>query len=181
MSLFLRAAEVVLGVEGGYVDDPQDRGGPTNWGVSLRALLGLPAEERRVFDIDRDGDLDREDVRAMPREAALDLYRRRYWDAIRCGEMPGPVALLAFDCAVNQGPATAATLLQAAARVRMDGRIGPLTLAALRRRDSYEMAADYAGDRALHYVGCRDFARFGRGWLDRLALVTIRAGQFPAS
>jgi lysozyme family protein len=147
--LFEEAVAFVLRAEGGYVDDPRDPGGETNMGISRRAY---PAE----------------DIQGMTRTRAVEIYRRYYWTACRCDELPGQVAILLFDGAVNQGPIAAIKLLQAEVGVVPDGVIGPKTLAAIRSRNHDDLAVRYASRRAVYYAGLTGFEHYGRGWMLRL-------------
>ena len=143
---FETALAAVLGWEGGYVNDPRDAGGETNFGISARAYPGL-------------------NIKSLTRDQAAALYRRDYWDACRCDALPSPLALLVFDAAVNQGPGAAVRMMQEAAGVPEDGRIGPRTLAAAQ---APAVVGAFAVARARRYAGARDFPAFGRGWLNRL-------------
>ena len=116
--------------EGGFVDHPADRGGPTCWGITQAVARG-------------DGWA--EPVRRLPRARAAAIYRRLYWlkpglDLV-ASAAPAVAAEL-FDTGVNMGPAVAAAFLQRALNalnrrasdypdVVLDGCIGPATMAAL--------------------------------------------------
>ena len=76
--------------EGGYFDHPNDPGGVTMYGVSLMFLKGLDLWEG---DIDGDGDIDRDDVLAVTKDTARDIFKRHFWDRPRAGEMPPLVAV----------------------------------------------------------------------------------------
>lgn len=76
--------EGVLKSEGGYVNDPDDRGGETKYGISKRANPDV-------------------DVASLTVPKAMQIYKERYWDAIGADNLPGPIRELAFDAAVNQG------------------------------------------------------------------------------
>lgn len=117
--------------EGGYVDHPDDRGGPTNFGITEAVARAAGWQGP---------------MRAMPRDLALAIYRRRYWthprfDAVAV--MSAAVAEELFDTGVNMGPAVAAGFLQRSLNalnrqgkdwpdVALDRAIGPRTLDALR-------------------------------------------------
>ena len=116
--------------EGGYVDHPADRGGPTRWGITLAVA--------RAHGYGGD-------MRALPRAEAASIYRRLYW--LRPGfdkvaERAPKVAAELFDTAVNMGPETAVGFLQRGlnalnrngrdyADIAVDRRIGSATLGAL--------------------------------------------------
>ncbi|MCH9838000.1 hypothetical protein K0U83_20225, partial [bacterium] len=74
----------VLGREGGFVDDPVDRGGKTKFGISQRAYPKL-------------------DIANLTEQQAAAIYKRDYWDAINADSLPEGIRELAFDAAVNQG------------------------------------------------------------------------------
>lgn len=131
MQTFDDAIAKLSQIEGGYSNDPADAGGETNFGITLATA--------RAFGY-------YEDMKDMPRTVAVYIYRKRYWDALSLD----PVALLApdlagelFDSAVNLGPETAGKWLQRSLNVlnaggtlypdvTADGRVGPMTVAALR-------------------------------------------------
>lgn len=140
------AVAIVLEREGGYVNDPKDPGGETKYGISRRAYPAL-------------------DIAALTKEDAKVIYRRDYWDACQCDGLPPDVALLVFDCAVNQGVATARILLQEAAAVKVDGAVGPVTLAAARKPG---VAREFTALRAWRYEINRNEEVYGKGWFRRL-------------
>jgi Glycosyl hydrolase 108 len=86
MTDFAAAVALVLEHEGGYVNDPNDPGGETNFGISKRAYPDL-------------------DIRALTREGAIGFYRRDYWTPAMDAAPTQELANCALDCAVNQGPA----------------------------------------------------------------------------
>lgn len=154
MNSFDKAFELVVGVEGGYVNDPKDPGGRTIYGIT----------ERDHPDLWRSGPPTLAQAKAR--------YRRDYWDAVQCDALPWPLSLFVFDAAVNQGAGAAITVLQKTLGVAQDGKLGPKTLAAAQRASREQMAM-YLADRALRYTGTRNFDRFGRGWLKRLFLLAF--------
>ena len=113
--------------EGGYFDHPDDPGGVTMYGVSLMFLKELDLWEG---DIDGDGDIDRDDVLAVTKDTARDIFKRHFWDRPRAGEMPPLVAVCFYDFAVNAGVPRAARMLQGLLRVGVDGIVGRNTLTA---------------------------------------------------
>jgi len=170
MDRFLEAAQIILGHEGGLVDDPLDRGGRTNLGITQgtlntarRTITGLP-----------------ECVDDLTRAQALEIYRRLYWNAAKCDDLPEPLDLLAFDAAVNCGVGGSGLQLQRAlnrlgAQLKEDGAVGPLTLNALRaawESDMWRVIAALLMQRVRWHndiIG-RDKTqlRFIHGWLNRI-------------
>lgn len=166
---FDHALQFVMGWEGGYINHPRDPGGATNLGITHRTLDDY---RRRFPDWSLPGD-----VRALTKPHAARIYRHGYWDEVRGDDLPAPIALLAFDCAVNQGPARARRVLQEAAGVRVDGVIGPVTLAAVRGATPATLIREYAARRALAYVQTGNMATFGLGWMRRLMAAVIEASR----
>lgn len=138
--------------DGGLVDNPKDPGGITKWGICLKAYPSLG----------RQGIID------LTREQAVEIYKRDYWDACRCDELPDALALLVFDCAVNQGVSTAIKLLQRALKLKEDGKIGSQTLKIANTRSPRFVCVEFAARRAVRYGVLKTFADFGLGWMRRL-------------
>jgi lysozyme family protein len=131
-----RALPWILYTEGGFSDVPEDGGGPTNLGVSLRAvkLRDHDRDGQLDFDLDRDGDVDVDDIRLMTVPAAARLYRESYWSLggsgtpATCDDFPAGIALALFDASVNSGPRAAVAFLQRGLGVKADGLAGPVTI-----------------------------------------------------
>lgn len=159
MSGFAQALPVVLGAEGGYSDDPDDRGGATNYGITeatynaWRGSKGLPF--RLVKDIERD------EVEA--------IYHERYWIAGKCDALPWPLSLAHFDACVNHGPKNAWRIMQRALGVEDDGLPGPQTMSALQGADKVGLWRDWMVERTAFYLAIVERSRgqlkFLRGWL----------------
>lgn len=177
---YMAMADMILEDEAGFVDDPLDRGGATNLGVSLRVALEIGDSDwdgRLDFDLDGDGDVDVDDIRLITREVAIPFYRKRYFDNCGCPDLPVGVAYMIFDAAVNQGQPTARRFLQRAAGAVPDGIIGPKTMQRVARYQPQVLVAKIASLRMMHYSRCRGFERFGRGWFNRLGEVTVTAAR----
>ena len=159
-SIFDECVDFVLldRIEGGYVNDPRDPGGETNFGISKRSYPKV-------------------NMKTLTREGAVEIYKRDYWDAAGCDDLPSKVALVVFDCAVNQGVGIARRLLQKALGVRSDGVIGPKTLAAVKKADEQELMIGILGWRLRRYAFTANAATYMRGWSNRV----IRAALFAAT
>ena len=126
---FVRAHIFVARWEGGFINHPNDPGGATNCGVSLRWLQGTG------MDVNGDGKIDVADIRAMTPELAADLFRRYFWDYLGLEGFPPCLAATVYDCAVNTGCTQAVRFLQRACDryagqwLAIDGRLGPVTRA----------------------------------------------------
>jgi len=155
--VFERTMDRVLRMEGGYVDDPADAGGATNFGISQRAYPGV-------------------DIRHLTREGALDIYRRDYWQNSGISLLPDGLAGAVLDLGINMGTFVAIKLLQTAlvdvgASVAVDGRLGPHTLGAAASVDPMDAVAALRWRACLHYLAIVEARssqqRFLRGWLRR--------------
>lgn len=176
VSVFDRALAHVLEMEGGYTDDPHDPGGPTNLGITL----GVFASWRKVTLTAANRASLVRDLKAIDRATVREIYRRRYWDAARCAELPAPLAFLHFDAAVNHGVGNAIRFLQEAAGAGVDGEIGPETRAAVARTPLADALDAYAAIRKRRYRALPHFWRFGRGWLRRVEKTLKRARDLVA-
>lgn len=116
---YAAAVRELLDIEGGFVDDPVDRGGTTKYGISLRFLvaegqLDRDGDGRADFDLDMDGDIDGRDVRKLTLGDAIYLYLECFWKKLDADRLPRPLGEMMFDQAVNGGLGSARKLLQRA-------------------------------------------------------------------
>lgn len=147
----------ILAHEGGYVNDPDDNGGPTNKGITL-------ATYRRY--INRRGTI--ENLKAMTTAQATMVYKFQYWDAVQADSLPVGVDYAVADYAVNSGPSRAAKALQGVLGVAQDGKIGPVTLAKAKSLDPGAIIDDLTGQRMAFLRGLSDWRKFGKGWTSRV-------------
>jgi lysozyme family protein len=159
MTRFLECVALILRHEGGYVDHPEDPGGATNHGITLATLRAWR----------NDPDLTAEQVRALTREEAVEIYRSLYWNRIRAQNLPAGLDLALFDYAVNSGPPQAVRSLQGLLGVRRDGSVGPQTLAAIRAADPRALIRDLCAARLTLLRSLPGWGRFGVGWSRRVA------------
>lgn len=150
----------LLGSEGAYSNNPKDPGGETMWGVTVAV-----ARANGYTGVMRD----------LPQSLARDLYRARYWNAIRADELPDNVRFDAFDAAVNSGVRTSIMWLQASAGVAADGALGPKTLAAVNAAGPVA-AARFNGARLDAMTNMSGWPEFSRGWARRVAANLMQMG-----
>ncbi len=163
------ALAFVLRWEGGFVDDPHDRGGRTMKGVTQnvynlwRASHGQPTA----------------DVKGISSDEVAAIYSNDYWKKTRCNELQSHIDLVQFDTAVNMGPVRAVKILQQAVNVDSDGDFGAQTQKACDICNPPDTVARYCSIRESLY---RRFAqapgqdRFLVGWMNRLNALRGEAG-----
>lgn len=159
------AAQWILQAEGGFVDNQNDPGGLTNFGISQAAFPDV-------------------DIRALTPEKAIDIYQLHYWEPARCPALVPALALVHFDESVNSGVGQAILLLQRAVGVTADGQFGPQTLAACQRAGAAAVPA-YMAEREAFYTRLVRInpvdAEFLDGWENRLNnLQAFLDAHYPA-
>src|SRR3954453_2993183 len=127
-SSYDEALRRVLVHEVGYSNHPSDPGGPTNWGITIHDARAHWKKEATAAD-----------VRSMPVGGAKDIYRSKYWDAMRCDDLPAGVDYAVFDYGVNSGIARAARVLQQLVGTSVDGEVDPDTIAPTARATGAEL------------------------------------------
>ncbi|MEM7471120.1 MAG: holin-associated N-acetylmuramidase [Pseudomonadota bacterium] len=116
----------ILRAEGGYVNDPDDPGGATNFGVTIHTM------RRLGLDLTGDGRVTVADVKALTREQAAEIFEDHYYRRPRIDALPGPIQASVYDMYVNAG-SNAVKILQRLLRemgydIAKDGAIGPQTI-----------------------------------------------------
>ena len=121
-------AESIVAREGGFVDDPDDPGGATKYGVTIHTM------QRLGIDLTGDGKVGEADVRRLTREQAVGIYVEHYFRRPKIAALPESVQASVFDMCVNAG-ANAVKVLQRLLiemgfDLGVDGAIGPETIRA---------------------------------------------------
>ncbi len=128
---FNSAIAVVLEHEGLFTNIPQDPGGGTIYGISLRFLKNYG------IDVNDDGQINLKDIEALELSEAREIYKKYWWDKYNYQAINSPyLATKIFDMAVNMGAQQAHKLVQEALsycghKLEVDGVLGAKTLAAL--------------------------------------------------
>jgi lysozyme family protein len=179
MQTVIDIARDIVAREGGYVNDPDDPGGATKYGVTVHTM------RRLGLDLDGNGRIDEADVRVLTRAHAVSIFVEHYFRNPRIDQLPQPLQASMFDMYVNAG-AQAVKLLQwlmcdMRLDVTVDGVIGPQTKRAAKQAyaaapdhmvDAYGIARrNYYYDLAARRPASRKYARRrdgGKGgWIKR--------------
>ena len=155
-NIFKEAVEFVLSNEGGYVNNPNDKGGETNFGISKRSFPNM-------------------DIKNLTKEQAIDIYYDHYWK--KCFEqLPTKLAIKIFDMIVNMGEPRAAILFQRAindcgCKVSVDGKIGQQTIGAANSIQLARLMNTLRGKCREFYLDIikrnPEMIVFEKGWLAR--------------
>lgn len=161
---YVTCLEMILHHEGGYVNHPKDPGGETNLGVT-----------KRVYE-DFGGTKDMKD---LVREDVEPIYKKNYWDRMKCDDVPAGLDLCLFDFGVNAGTGRSAKYLQRMIGTVADGGIGPNTLRALgnyiEEVGTEGAIKNFQSKRQEYYESLSTFETFGRGWTRRVDETTQAA------
>jgi lysozyme family protein len=169
----------IIELEGGFIDHPDDPGGATNFGISLRFLQ--TQNDIELGDIDGDGDIDYDDIKKMSLQDAAKLYKKHWWDKFGYKQISDQaVANKIFDMAVNMGDRQAHKLLQRAINCVLgqrvlvdDGLLGPKSSQAMTIALQQPLAllaalrAQQEGFYRLLVANNSKFKVFLQGWLKR--------------
>jgi len=162
---FLKAFTEIIGIEGGYVNNPDDRGGETKYGISKRAYPNI-------------------DIKNLTLNKAKEIYHRDYWIATKLEQIDCyDIQLELFDTAVNMGVYKTQTILQEALNLlnrnernfkdlKVDGQIGKITISAYNQVDKKILLKVLNGLQFMNYVRIveKDKSQevFMNGWMRRV-------------
>ena len=177
MNIRKEIISAILGTEGGYVNDPKDSGGETNWGITIKVAR----------DYGYMGPM-----RMLSKQTAIDIYENEYWDKMNLdgvSDISPALAYVIFDIGVNAGVRTSIILMQRFLNVMnnrgklyqdmiVDGINGPTTMKCLRAFYSIRgqkgikiMSDSIKAMQLVHYINLAETRqkdeRFAYGWADR--------------
>jgi lysozyme family protein len=147
---FQEAIDRVLGHEGGYVNDPDDPGGETKFGISKRSYPD-------------------EDIANLTRERACFLYERDFWRPVAALIDDMALVFQMLDAAVNHGMGNAIRIMQRALDVADDGHYGPRSKAAFAAMHIADVHLRFIAFRIRFFTKLSTFKKFGEGWMNRVA------------
>ena len=144
---------LLLVVQGGYVNDPKDPGGETNYGISKRAYPDV-------------------DIKNLTEDEAKDIYKRDYWDKYKCEDLEEDLRHIYFDMCVNMGAGRATKIVQETANakgadLKVDGFIGPKTISALKGVELERVRAYRVKYYATLVERKPNLGKFYYGWFKR--------------
>lgn len=167
-----------LDIEGGFVNDPQDRGGATKWGITLRFYRNY---------VDKYGQI--KHIRTLTKTEAKEIYRAHFWTPAEYvttdddgnaefdyGDLPIGIDRLALSFSINMGWKRSHLLLQkaiasAGGDVSEDGWLGPNTVSEARRVDNKALVREFGIQAATFYaniaVNDTSQTKFLEGWMYR--------------
>jgi lysozyme family protein len=154
-----------LNFEGGYVDDPDDSGGETNFGISKRSYPDV-------------------DIANLTRAEAIKIYRLDYFVVPGFAQLPDRIGAKVFDLGVNMGPATATKLLQRALNslgvrppLSIDGGCGMHTIQASKEKPEGDVVDRLVIEATNHYIALaaehHQMRKYLRGWLRRASAISV--------
>jgi len=142
-------------IEGQYVNDPQDPGGPTNMGITQHTYDAWLGHHRNV--------------KLITRFQASKILKKQYHDVVKGDDLPSGLDYAVDDFAINSGPAQAVTSLQRQLGVPADGIMGVHTLNAVKNiKDVPAFISTYCDNRLLFMKRLKVWRRFGKGWEKRV-------------
>lgn len=147
---FIKTTDRVLGHEGNYVNNPNDPGGETNWGISKRSYP-------------------RVDIKNLTRDGAIKIYWEDFWQPINGDGLPFSVAYQLYDFAINSGIPTAIRHLQDVVGVASDGHWGPVSMLALSKMSESDLVILLLADRLDFMTRLSNWKDASKGWARRIA------------
>lgn len=160
-----------IGEEGRYSDTPRDPGNwssgrvgigtmiGTCWGISAPTLIAWMGDNAHLVTPDY--------MRALPIETAKDIYKKNYWDAMRCDELPVGIDLAVWDFGVNAGPAHSIAELLETMGLSPTATLDDTVINSLPNCKASDLINDLIDYHDWYYHRNRLFSVFGAEWLAR--------------
>lgn len=140
----------ILGHEGGYVNDPNDPGGETKWGISKRSYPSL-------------------NIKMLSKADAIEIYHRDFYLPVQLEGQPPSVVYQLLDFAVNSGIRNTIRCYQRVLGVAPDGFFGPHSLEASRHMSEPDKLMRIIAERLRFMASLKNWKFHGKGWANRMA------------
>lgn len=160
--MFYKSFERVIGHEGGYTDDPNDRGNWTSGKVGEGELKGTK------FGISAMS-YPNLDIKNLTIDEAQIIYFNDFWVKNGIDQLPKAMQYQMFDASINHGFRNATKMLQRAVDVADDGIIGKNTIKAVGQYDQLNLVLLFNNERLKFYTDIRTWSQYGKGWARRVA------------
>ena len=140
--------------EGGYVNDPDDPGGETKYGISKKAYPKVGIKHLTLDD-------------------AVEIYKNDYWIPAKVEQLPDRLQGQYFDMVVNQGKVKSARILQRACngknknKIEVDGQVGPKTIKATAKLEPERLRAYRLMEYARLALTRPELEKYYYGWVRR--------------
>jgi len=167
MADFNKYFKTLMAHEGGFVNDPVDKGGATKYGITLKTWIS------KGYDKTGDKKIDINDLRIITIEDAEKIAKEIYWDSINGDQINNQsIAEFLFDWGYNSGVSTASKKLQSILDLNTDGQIGPKTLAKLNSSDQKQVFDKLVASRLAFVESIvknnPSQVKYLRGWKNRI-------------
>lgn len=147
---------IIDNIEGGFVDHPDDPGGATKYGITERV-----ARQHGYNGSMRD----------LPREVAIGIYKKSYWDGKIMDSIKNNLAFHIYDASINHGYSGAIKILQNSLGLTADGVLGPKTYNAISAEPESMLISKFCVQRMYFYSKLKQYSVFGLGWRNRLFIL----------
>lgn len=144
-----KSFDLVIINEGGYVNDPYDKGGETKYGISKKQYPYI-------------------DIPNLTLEQARDIYHKDYWLRYKCDCLPDAIGMVLFDSVVNSNAKRMIKILQETLGVSADGIMGNQTIGACHRLPQKQIINNFLDKRLAYLMTLSDWKRYGKGWSNRI-------------
>jgi lysozyme family protein len=163
---FDEAVERIFKSEGGYVNNPKDPGGETNFGITWPILR--KAIEQNIVPAGTT-------IRTLTKDQAKAIYKALFWEPL--GDLHPAIKFQVFDFGVHSGLDKAIRTLQAACGAPEDGKWGPASAAKASQMDHNDLLLKFVALRLIFLTGLPAWLTFGKGWARRIATNLLRGAE----
>lgn len=168
------AFENVLLYEGGFTNDPKDRG---NW---TTGVIGKGSCKGTKYGISAMS-YPSLNIRELTENQAKDIYYKDFWLKNKLDKVEPVLAFQLFDASIQHGSSTAIKMLQKLLGIPASGSLDDVTLSTLTYENQKVIAYKYIAKRLEYYTSIKTFSIYGKGWVNRMAAnLNITATNFES-